>query len=456
MVKKMNTVLALFFVFSVFSFLSGGFESKALAEEFELTLNKKFLLAVYLPWYTGSPNYNHWKWEDKVPPSSHASKFMPLLGLYDNEADESIIKAHVMQMKASGINAVIINWFGRDTIEDRSTNLLVEYLRENNIGFSIMIDDQPYRYSNYNDYNDPKRHEEFISDIKYIRNTYFILSNYLTLNQKPMLQNFAKQFSDTDPSPTIPFTWWSDINQEVDFAFVGQIVPQESEFVGFNKGAYAWVQFEGDYAENPDYYGEPNLEWFLPHIQWRKTQDLTSDFYAIPAIWPGFDDSGVYSWTNDPSQKRIIKRIINAQNTLGLTYQYIKKFIQNSDNTLKINAIQLVTFNDWNEGSQIEASVELSMEGIQDTARIAKDFGVKFTELSNDQFNALAKFLYNIKLFSNEQRQELENLFFSENYENFTSKVDGIINCFGCDVKADGKIGLEEAIHALQVTSGMR
>ncbi|KAJ3441666.1 hypothetical protein M0812_13679 [Anaeramoeba flamelloides] len=419
------------------------------ANSFDLVQsNKKFLLAAYLPWFKVSDlqtyECNHWEWC-----GGYASVYTPLLGVYDNVNEDSdrTRRAHLMQMRASGVNGVIVNWFGEKDpngnprYENQGTHLLVENLPQE-MGFAIMLDAENYRDAVNT--NTSVRKERFLNDVRYLKSQFFEHPNYLKMDGKPILEYFRKPLSETLDNRTVPFEWWQQISDEVDFAFVEQIVDKEKEpnFFKFSKALFGWPEPTHD---DPQDYGYYVIKHVLDNtLDWKETNDpdLSQNFTVITGIWPGFDDTGVIGWTCDHNSVRKINREVGNQQVLSKTYQQIKEYNQNVKSKFPnnyhkyiINTLQIATFNDWNEGSQIEASKEYGINDIINTATIAQDFGVEFTHLDTQHYDSLKKYLSILNPnndhcleLSETQKIELENLFFAEKYDEFTLNIDRYFN----------------------------
>jgi hypothetical protein len=107
--------------------------------------DRPLILAHYMPWYqtpTGSAGWGwHWAMEhfspgqkDENGRSSIASHYYPLTGLYDS-GDHDLLEYQVMLMKISGIDGVIVDWYGFEEFWDygkinSSTHKLFEQVKK--------------------------------------------------------------------------------------------------------------------------------------------------------------------------------------------------------------------------------------------------------------------------------------------------------------------------------------
>ena len=104
----------------------------------------------YMPWFD-SPNYNtnwgaHWTMANKNPnlivdeitgKREIASHYYPLIGPYDSQ-DPDVIEYHFLLMKYSGVDGILINWYGKvgtngdiDLLLENSKLLLTNASSEN-------------------------------------------------------------------------------------------------------------------------------------------------------------------------------------------------------------------------------------------------------------------------------------------------------------------------------------
>src|SRR5450432_1591323 len=90
----------------------------------------------YMPWFQtpetlGANNWGfHWKMNNKNPniigPNGErqiASNYYPLIGPYDS-SDPYVIEYHMLLMKLSGIDGVIVDWYGTNGTNGDKTPLL--------------------------------------------------------------------------------------------------------------------------------------------------------------------------------------------------------------------------------------------------------------------------------------------------------------------------------------------
>ena len=117
----------------------------------------KTILVHYMPWYESKPVSGNWGWHwtmnrfrpDKVDEDGKheiASPYYPLLGPYDSK-DPDVLECQVLLMKFSGIDGVIVDWYGIKDFRDyasihRSTQHLIKYIKKARLKFAVCYEDR--------------------------------------------------------------------------------------------------------------------------------------------------------------------------------------------------------------------------------------------------------------------------------------------------------------------------
>src|SRR6266705_3459386 len=76
--------------------------------------------AFYYPWYGTSSadgSYAHWSQDGHAPPNDIASAYYPARGLYSS-SDRLVVSAQMDEVRAAGIDELIVSWWGRGSAED--------------------------------------------------------------------------------------------------------------------------------------------------------------------------------------------------------------------------------------------------------------------------------------------------------------------------------------------------
>ena len=98
----------------------------------------------YYPWY-GTPaidgTWQHWAQNSHVPPGDLYSRFYPAQGPYSS-SDPKVVAQQMAEIRAAGVDEVVVSWWGRGSAEDARLPLVVTAARRQ--GLLIGIHLEPY------------------------------------------------------------------------------------------------------------------------------------------------------------------------------------------------------------------------------------------------------------------------------------------------------------------------
>lgn len=319
----------------------------------------------YMPWFetkesSGNNQWGyHWtmanKNPDNVDANGHreiASHYYPLIGPY-HSGDKDVIENHLLLMKYAGVDGILIDWYGTFDLND------FKALKENSEQIIDMIDEVGLQYAIvYEDrfLNDivnaglaPTVTGAAKTDLGYMQSNYFNDDAYIKINNKPLLLNFGPIVLQTPDQWTSAF---SNLSTKPTFLTLWN----ESAEAGSNaSGEYAWV-YENNANLNNFYVNNlPNLD------------------VAMGSAYPGFHDfyaeggtSTVIGWTIDHNN--------------GATLDETLSMAQNAN----LNYLQLITWNDFGEGTMFEPTAEFGYNYIQKVKTFAgvQNTGNVFAEIS--------------------------------------------------------------------------
>lgn len=121
-------------------------------------LRRRFVFEYY-PWYATDP-YRHWDEMGRRPPTDLAAPSMPLLGAYDSRS-RRVVEQHARWIADSGVGAINVSWWGRDSFCDRAVPLLMDVMRAHDIRVTFHL--EPYR---------DDRALNFVDDVLYLLREY--------------------------------------------------------------------------------------------------------------------------------------------------------------------------------------------------------------------------------------------------------------------------------------------
>ena len=360
----------------------------------------------YMPWFeTKESSSNnqwgyHWTMNNKNPDNIDAngkreiaSHYYPLIGPY-HSGDKDVIENHLLLMKYAGIDGVLIDWYGTYDLND------YKMLKENSEQLIAMLDDVGLDYAIV--YEDrflpnivdaqlaPTVENAAKKDMTYMQNNYFNTANYIKIDNKPLLLNFGpitlssssqwtEVFSVLNPKPAFLTLW------------------HESSEAGSNaQGEYSWVYKDNTHLA--DFYTNN-----LPNLQ-----------VGIGSAYPGFND-----FYEEGGTSTVIGWEINHNN--GATLDETLAMAQSAN----LDYLQLITWNDFGEGTMFEPTKEFgysyiekvkTFAGVQNAASVFSNISTLYNlrkEYSNN--SAIQKkldqaFYYFVSLQSNKAITLLEEL----------------------------------------------
>lgn len=298
------------------------------------------VLAHYMPWYTAKPVSDHWGWHwtmNHFDPEKQidgkrqvASKYYPMIGPYDS-GDVNVIEYHLLTMKLSGIDGVIVDWYGFTDFRDygvlhRNTTRLLQQCERLGMKFVICYEDQTIPAlvdAKRIEIRDRAKHAT--DEIEWLGKYWFKSGSYLKFDGKPLLLSFGHS--------GLTVSEWSECLSGLSFpiAYFSQNIRRDGATGGFDWPAPR--------------VGIEQVDRFLASAkEWPA---------AIPAAFPRFDD--IYGQAEVSEGYPVLPD--NAGNTFKLTFQKA----MNSN----CRIIQIATWNDWGEGTQIEPSTEFGYRDLE-------------------------------------------------------------------------------------------
>lgn len=327
--------------------LCGAAGSRAAADAEPATAARPLLLAHVMPWYEAppvSPRFGwHWTMNHFTPETMHggrrqiASRFTPVIGPYDS-GDPHVIEHHLLLMRIAGIDGAIIDWYGRDDFRDhavihRNAARLVAAAAAAGMRVAVCYEDrvlEPLVAAGRIDPSDRVAH--VADDLRWLARHWFPLEAHVRIDGRPLVLSFGRQGLDDGE--------WSRALAGITPvpAYVSQQERRTAAVGGFDwplprEGLAALDRFERE-----------SRDWPL----------------RMPVAFPRFADvyeqAGVHaSYGAIPDDDGRTFRTTLARGV-----------------ALRPAVVQIATWNDWGEGTQIEPSVEFGtrdLEAVQETRR---------------------------------------------------------------------------------------
>ena len=317
---------------------------------------KRLLLAHYMPWFQARPFSPQWGWHwtmNHYDPNSIgadgqraiASHYSPLIGPYASD-DPDVLRCQVMLMKLAGIDGVIVDWYGNDDFMDygvnnRNTEALLPVIQQAGMHFALCYEDQTVPKEIAGGVF-PKeaavRHGQKL--MEWMQTHFFSSTAYVKREGRPALLSFG------DP-------YYTDSQWDQIFS----VLPQKP------------LYFTESSLREPT-AASGGFDWPQPHGGTQGAFQQQAAFYQrfqssplfIAAAFPRFDD--IYQ------QAGVIPSWGHVDDRQGQTYtDTLTRALQS-----QAPIVQIVTWNDWGEGTQIEPSVQVGYRDLAATQRLRRRF----------------------------------------------------------------------------------
>ncbi|MEM7682225.1 MAG: hypothetical protein AAF288_09755 [Planctomycetota bacterium] len=317
----------------------------------------------YMPWFEtpdtlGAGNWGyHWTLNNQNPnvilPNGQrqiASHFYPLAGAYDSR-DPDVIEYHLLLMKYAGIDGVLIDWYGvQGSNGDIPTllsgsNAVIDQTDDFGLDFAVVLEDRFTQNVGQGQAN-----------VGYLRDNYFNNPQYIRddTTGDPLLLNFGPITFET------PNEWTQVLaaaGEDVDFL----TLPFQSAEAGANAdGEYKWV-FENEALDD-------HLQQQIDFYTGRAPVLNQQGGVVGGSAYPGFVDFYVEGGVGDVVGFEIPH---NNGDTLADTLALADLYANQMD------FLQLVTWNDFGEGTVFEPTVETGFDYL---VQLQQFTGVAYTQ----------------------------------------------------------------------------
>ncbi len=262
------------------------------------------IFAHYMPWFGNASHMN--------------------VGYSSDDPNE--VDAQVSDMQSRGISGTIIDWYGPGhTWEDTSAKLVKSAAEMTNGAFQFSIMEDQGALQGCGDCTG-----QLVSDLTYAYNTYEGSTAYYRVSGRPVVF-----FFDVDNYPIN----WSTVESQVPgnpifiFRNAGGFTHQDAG------GSYSWIIID---TSNANDWNQSYLTGFYSAGQAAPSEQTFGTGYK------GFNDN-LAAWT----AHRVMNQ--NCGSTWLSTFSEIASFYSASK---QLESLQLVTWNDYEEGSEIETGID--------------------------------------------------------------------------------------------------
>lgn len=343
----------------------------------------KNVFAHYFTWFSRkdvSGAWEHWNWDG--PGTYHnpeniinghedvASIDIPLIGAYDS-CDPRVHKYHLDLAGSAGIDAFCVDWYGtaettsknRDNIVDWNFNMMLHTVDKHRVKICICYEEKIL----FGEESDDRKIAVGRSHMRYMASRYFKSPGYWNVQGRPVLIIWGNN--------TLTTGVWKEILKEIE-AYDPWIIyshhDHKPQYAEICHGFYPWVILGNLNAQRA------YLDGFYSTAAGYLNEGKSTTMGA--GVWPGFNDSGVCGWGEG---NRIIED--KEDSLYGLTWEYALKHTP--------EWISITTWNDWNEGSNIEPGVKKDIKYLKMTADFIAEYKGAGTGVSIDEVLDVYKML---------------------------------------------------------------
>jgi len=299
----------------------------------EAASERPLVLAHMMPWFEAKPSKgewgHHWTMGKRDPRKGEvAAHVRPLIGLYDS-TDPEVVEHQLALMKASGIDGVIVDWYGPGGFANyahshRATALILEKARKLGLRFSLCLEDQiGDRFLKEGRMTREQATAKVAEAFAWADRNWFGDPAFLRLSGRPIALVFGPQYLTHEE--------WAGITAGLRTKPLILGLPHLSKGRGL-EGSFAWV---------PAGEGGNWKAWLKSIVA------SSSPQHPVMAVaFPGFHD--YYSQAGlGPSFGKIEHRD-------GRTMEESLEFALRSGSPI----VQVATWNDYGEGTVIEPTAE--------------------------------------------------------------------------------------------------
>jgi glycoprotein endo-alpha-1,2-mannosidase len=314
-----------------------------------------FVLAHYVDWFSTDTPLTGKKWEHWSNAGEHghdatvrredglrdiASVLYPLIGVYHSN-DRAVVRYHLATMKAAGIDGIIVDWYGQGYPSDECLPVIFDEAEKLDMKVALCLEEKMFCI-----WKQPKTREEMVDNmtgaLQYAFKTWFPRKAYLRRNGIPFVMQFNSwgtgKLGQERLTPEECATMFSRLPGKV--AYCRQNF--EAAFHPVIPAAYTW-------------WSEDNrpLEFEKQAAALREKGRLE---FFMSMLCVGFNDTGVWGWGNGP---RVSKK-------------YGMEVLKHAEDMATVGApelIQLVTWNDFNEGTCFEPTTKYGFAWVDEVEK---------------------------------------------------------------------------------------
>ncbi|HVM07461.1 MAG TPA: hypothetical protein VM345_03275 [Acidimicrobiales bacterium] len=277
----------------------------------------------YYPWYDNPTDGDQWRhWDDpngEAEPGAFAAgagliaaDYFPARGLYSNR-NRAVVDAQMAEIARAGVGTVVVSWWGRRSYEDRVLPLVVDSARRAGLAPAIHL--EPYLDGTHVP-------EVALTDVEYLAGTFGISEVWIYASDGPAADRWR---TVTDSFPGVRFWGHSGPGN------AATTFPAYAARAGF----------DGIYTYDATRYSPETFGRICAAARAR-------GLLCSPSVVPGYDDR-----TIRPQGGQVRSREGGAR----YDAYWRGAFRAGAD------VVSITSYNEWHEGTQIEAAVPRCVAG---------------------------------------------------------------------------------------------
>ncbi len=275
-----------------------------------------------------------------------------------NSEDPAQVHRQITDMISRGIQGVVIVWYGPNNEIDRATQLVMKEAEAHpGFTFAIMIEGGAIRWYSCAGCS-PQ--QTLVYDLQYLQQNYFSSPAYLRFNGQPVVTNFD-----------------IDLYYSVNWQAAAAAVSSRPAFLFQHSQGFSHPISQGSYSW--DIAIAPNLALNYLTQFYSTAQHYPNDL-TIGAAYKGFNDKFA-SWS--------LNRVMDQQcgQTWLQTFMEVNNFYNSGH---QLQALQTVTWNDYEEGTEIETGIDNCLSVSASASNGSLEWSVSGNENAVDHYTVYA------------------------------------------------------------------
>lgn len=363
--------------------------------------SEKQVYAHFVTWFKTKEYSGQWTmWNSDYKQSPHdpdvifesgqrdlAVTSYPLTGPYDS-SDPAILEYQFLLMKLSGIDGIIVDWDGRriNAYRHEALTNILPYLEKFNMKLIVCFEEWCGYWPIGTFENRDSELKAAIEEMDWMTRNFLDKPFYgIIKNKRPVLvfRKIPQKWFDADE--------WNVLSKKAEAENISLIfdIGGYLNFQSASDGKYFWIGDFDPKTNNSDLdFCKRAYDYFF-----EKNNPNSSEQIVFGGVAPGFDDTPVWGWG---SVARKAPRYDGKR--FELTWQ------MSIDND--VDVAQKITWNDWNEGTQIEPCDRFGYKYIEMNKKFSARFKGVADVVPNDILRIPLK-LYNARKGLSKKQAEL-------------------------------------------------